>query len=130
MCVSLPDGSVSSMFQYEVGVRQGKNVSPLLFSIYLSDLNPFLANKNDGLKQFQSLASEFLNDRILILLKLHVLLYADDTVLIAVTPENLQKQLDTMGEYCEIWKLCINLKENKDCNIFQSPRSSCGEMMY
>ena len=50
--------------------------------------------------------------------KLDVLLYADDTVLIAETPENLQKQLDTMGEYCEIWKLCLNLK-NKDCNIFQ-----------
>ena len=94
--------------------------SPLLFYIYLSDLNSFLANKNDNLKQFQSLASEFLNDdRILIFLELHVLLYADDTVLIAETPENLQKQLDTMGEYCEIWKLCINLKKNKDCDIFQ-----------
>ena len=91
-CVSLPDGSVSSMFQCEVGVRQGENLSPLLFSIYLSDLNTFLANKNYGLKQFQSLASEFLNDdRILIFLKLHVLLYADNTVLIAETPENLQK---------------------------------------
>ena len=105
----LPDGSVSSMFQCEVGVRKGENLSPVLFSIYLSDLNSFLANKNDGLKQFQSLASEFLNDdRILIFLKLHVLLYADDTVLIADTSENLQKQLDTIDEYREIWKLCNN----------------------
>ena len=47
-CVSLPDGSVSSMFQCDVGVRQGGNLSPLL------DLNSFLAKKNDGLKQFQS----------------------------------------------------------------------------
>ena len=38
-CVSLPDGSVLSMFQCEVGVRQGENLSPLLFSIYPSDLN-------------------------------------------------------------------------------------------
>ena len=131
-CVSLPDGSVSSMFQCEVGVRQGENLSPSLFSIYLSDLNTFLANKNYGLKQFQSLASEFLNDdRILIFLKLHVLLYADDTVLIAETPENLQKQLDTMSEYCEIWKLCINLKKTKIV-IFSRGKVSknlCGEMM-
>ena len=48
--------------QCEVGVRQGENLSALLFSIYLSDLNSFLANKNDGLKQLQSLSSEFLND--------------------------------------------------------------------
>ena len=59
-CVSLPAGSVSSMFQCEVGVRQCENLSPLLFSIYLSDLNSFLANKNKGLKQFQRSASEFL----------------------------------------------------------------------
>ena len=71
-CISLPDGSVSSMFQCEASVRQGKKLSPLLFSIYLSDLNSFLANKNDGLKQFQNLASEFLNDdRILIFLKFY-----------------------------------------------------------
>ena len=29
--VSLTDGSVSSMFQCEVGVRQGEKLSPLLF---------------------------------------------------------------------------------------------------
>ena len=134
-CISLPGGSVSSMFQCEVGVRQGENLSPLLFSIYLSELNSFLANKNDSLKQFQSLASEFLNDdRILIFLKLHVLLYADDTVLIAETTGNLQKQLDTMDEYCEIWKLCFNLKEQRLSYFpeekLESPRSLCGEMMY
>ena len=44
-CVSLPDDSVSSMFQCDVGVRQGENVSPLLFSIYFSDLNSFFADK-------------------------------------------------------------------------------------
>ena len=48
--VSLPDGSVSFMFQCEVGERQGENLSPSLFTIYLFDLNSFSANKNDGLK--------------------------------------------------------------------------------
>ena len=103
----MPDGSVSYMFQCKVGVRQGENLSPLLFFFYLSDLNLILAKKTDGSKQFKSLERYFLNvDRIFIFIKLHVLLYADDTVLNAETPENLQKQLNTMGEYCEIWKLC------------------------
>ena len=34
----------------------------LLFSMYLSDLNSFLTNKIDGLKEFQSLEREYLND--------------------------------------------------------------------
>ena len=69
---------------YTIGTR--------LYYSYLSDLNSFLANRNDGLKQFQSLAIEFLNDdRILIFLKIHVLLYADDTVLIGEIHKKLQK---------------------------------------
>ena len=31
------------------GVRQGENLSPLLFAIFLSDLEGFLANKYKGL---------------------------------------------------------------------------------
>ena len=89
---------------YTIGTR--------LYYSYLSDLNSFLANRNDGLKQFQSLAIEFLNDdRILIFLKIHVLLYADDTVLIGEIHEKLRKTIDTMSKYCEIWKLCINFKK-------------------
>ena len=33
-------------------------------------------------------------------LKLYILMYADDTVLLAESPEDLQKYFDTLNEYC------------------------------
>ena len=36
-----------------VGVRQGENLSPLLFSLYLNDLEEFLASKRVGGKRFK-----------------------------------------------------------------------------
>ena len=33
-------------------------------------------------------------------LNLNILMYADDTVLLAESPEDLQKYLDTLNEFC------------------------------
>ena len=44
-------------------------------------------------------------------LKLLVLLYADDTLILADSPENLQKSLHNLSLYCEPWHLTVN--ENK-----------------
>ena len=43
------NGKLSNVFKSEIGVRQGDNLSPLLFSIYLSDLENFLSSKYGGL---------------------------------------------------------------------------------
>ena len=40
-------------------------------------------------------------------------MYADDLVLISSTKEGLQKQIDTLAEYCKKWKLKINSKKTK-----------------
>ena len=44
-CVSF-NGEISSFFQSSRGVRQGENISPVLFSIFLNDLETFLASNN------------------------------------------------------------------------------------
>jgi hypothetical protein len=42
-----------------------------------------------------------------------MLLYADDTVLLANTPESLQKSLDVLSDYCAEWKLKVNVDKTK-----------------
>ena len=42
------NGKLSNVFKSEIGVRQGDNLSPLLFSIYLSYLESFLSSKYGG----------------------------------------------------------------------------------
>ena len=39
---------------------------------------------------------------VVVFLKLHLLLYADDTVILAETPNDLQISLNSMAEYCRL----------------------------
>ena len=112
-CVAL-NGCLSEYFPCQIGVRQGENLSPLLFSIYLADLETFVSENYDGLTNVTTLASDFLGDESLnVYLKLFVLLYADDTVLMAESPASLQSALDAMAGYCKKWKLRINTSKTK-----------------
>ena len=66
------DGKLSEIFPCNMGVRQGENLSPLLFAVFLNDLQSSFSNfGNEGLV-FK------LDDQQV--LRLHALLYADDTV--------------------------------------------------
>ena len=40
-------------------------------------------------------------------------MYADDLVLISRTKDGLQSQIDSLYEYCQKWKLRINVKKTK-----------------
>ena len=46
-------------------------------------------------------------------LKLFVLLYADDTVILSRSPGDLQKSFDNLKTYSIIWKLTINITKAK-----------------
>lgn len=100
----------SDFFPCEVGVRQGENLSPLLFSLYVNDLEDFLQSKNIvGLKSI----SDEIESELNLFLKLFTILYADDTVLLSESPTDLQKQLDSLNNYCNIWKLKVNVDKSK-----------------
>ena len=47
------------------------------------------------------------------MVKLLLLLYADDIVLFGKTPEELQKSLNILEEYCDRWKLTVNTAKTK-----------------
>ena len=52
-------------------------------------------------------------EKIGIYLKLFVLLYADDTILLSDTFDDLQLQLNVFHDYCSFWKLKVNIEKNK-----------------
>lgn len=106
-CISF-NGDQSSFFQSFRGVRQGENLSPVLFALFLNDLESFLyAEKCSGIELNLS------SDSVFMYVKLFILLYADDTVIFGTDATSLQHNLNVFYEYSKIWKLNINYDKTK-----------------
>ena len=52
-------------------------------------------------------------ENIEMFLKLYLLLYADDAVLLAESPGDLQRSICAMKEFCDSWKLNVNVAKTK-----------------
>ena len=92
--------SFSEFFECSVGLRQGEVISPVMFSMFLEDLELFLQDDiNSGLS---------IDDSTIILL-----LFADDMVILGKSPQDLQNSIDLLQSYCEKWGLSINVKKAK-----------------
>jgi hypothetical protein len=102
-CVVVNSGRCSDFFQSKVGVRQGENLSPLLFALFLNDLKEFLSREMNGLPTVSGEAVKVnLNDcDVNVFCNLFVLLYADDTVIFSETEAGLQKGLLLIKQYCD-----------------------------
>jgi hypothetical protein len=105
-CVSA-NNCISPFFTSPNGLRQGENLSPILFALYLNDLEDHLQQRNHGVKFV-------INENVSnIYIKLFVLLYADDTVLMSEDQESFQNLLNDFSDYCKLWKLQINMNKTK-----------------
>ena len=100
----------SDFFPCLTGVRQGENLSPFLFSIFLNDLEIFFTESN--LSPLE-LVSEKSQEALDIFIKLFAILYADDTIILADSAQNMQKALDIFQSYCKTWKLQVNTAKTK-----------------
>ena len=94
------DNFLSDLGQYESGVRQGDGLSPLLFNVFINDINDI----------FDETISQPV---ILNTTKLNCLIYADDVLLLSESKEDLQSCLDSLNVYCDYWKLRINTEKTK-----------------
>lgn len=102
------DGSTfSDSFSVDVGVKQGCILSPILFSIYLNDLV-------DELPGGVNVAGTTIK----------ILLYADDIIILAETPSELQNMIDALYNYCLKWSLTVNLNKSKIMIFRRGPRIS------
>ena len=103
------NNQLSDFFSCNIGVRQGENLSPILFSIYLNDFQNTLRNKSNGLN---ALTNE-IQGELEVFLKLYTLLYADDTIIMAESAAELQEALNGLHEYCKLWSLTVNISKTK-----------------
>ena len=92
--------NLSESFTCLLGVRQVECLSPFSFSMYLNELE-------------EELILKVLDGVSLGMLNLYLLLYADDIILFANTPEALQQSLNVLAGYCDRWKLTVNDKKTK-----------------
>jgi hypothetical protein len=108
-CISV-NSLHSQFFPCNIGVRQGENLSPILFSLYLNDLETFLKSHNcTGVSNAIDDVDIFLETGMCLL----CLLYADDTALLASSASDLQHTLNAFSKYCNTWKLKVNIDKTK-----------------
>ena len=105
--ISTINGS-TSYFPCLTGVRQGENLSPFLFNLYLNDLDSYL--EINGTK---GIPCETVDDELFVYLKIFVLLYADDTVIMSENRNDMKTALKVFEQYCEEWKLTVNIEKTK-----------------
>ena len=116
------NGSFSATFSCEIGLKQGENLSPYLFSVFLNDLDEFFRSKIDLSLPY---LSETLQNEVGLYINLFALLYADDTILIGESENDLQLKLDYFSEYCLKWRLNVNVEKTKIVIFGRKPRRSC-----
>lgn len=94
------NNQLSEEFTCMLGVRQGECLSPFIFAMYINDLeDEFYLNGIEGID--------------IGMIRILLLMYADDIAILATSAENLQKGLDTLYNYCQRWKLTVNTNKTK-----------------
>ena len=96
--------TLSSKFTSNIGVKQGDSLSTILFNLYLNDLpDIFSFEGNHPIKINNS--------------QISCLQYADDLVIMSTSKDALQKCLYNLEQYCDKWKLEVNINKTKLLNL-------------
>ena len=90
------------------------------FSLYLNDLVQFL--NSNGVKRISCISYDLEND-FNVYITLFIVLYADDTIPFSENKQDLQLQVDTFYDYCNVWKLKVNIQKTK-AMIFSKGRTN------
>ena len=97
--VKVKSGWLTATFTPLVGVRQGCNLSPTLFNIFVNDIVDTFDSTCDPLIMGEC--------------KISCLLYADDLILLSELEHGFQRCLDKWSCYARKWQMRINIKKAK-----------------
>jgi hypothetical protein len=109
-------GTYSPFFESHIGLKQGDPSSPLLFMLFVNDITENINTNLEGIFTINEI-------------KIFLLLFADDQVLFAKSPETLQQMLTDVENYCQAWGLKINTSKTK-AMIFENGRSTFNFYIY
>jgi len=109
------DGDKTASAQPSFGVKQGCSLSPLLFAIYLNDID----NIADGVKGALTGTPKFL---------LTHMLFADDLCLMSNDPNHMQTMLNKLRAYARRKSLTVNTQKSEVC--FNSHISNLPPLFY
>lgn len=94
-------GNISDPIDITQGVLQGEPWSPALFSVFINDIETYF--REHGLEGLDINGIE----------DLLMLIYADDIVILAKNPVDVQKKLKTLEDYAVKKKLVVNIEKTK-----------------
>ena len=104
------NGCVGDRFRTYRGTKQGGELSPLLFGLFIEQLHELIAMKLPG-------AGPLIGD-----MRVPEIMYADDVKLLAVNdPKALQQLLDVLHLFCRLFDMEVNLKPHKTCIVIFRP---------
>ena len=106
----------SEFFKSTIGDRQGDNLSPNLFNLYINDLPSYFDKTCDPV----SLNSYDIN----------CLMYADDVVMLSSTEKGLQNCVNKLYNFATDWKMSINTKKTKVLLFSNNSRLKGPEIKY
>ena len=86
---------------------------PVPFALFINDFTQYVSTAYGGLNIVQSCYPSLMNNEDIVLLKLFVLLYTDDTILLAKNEIELQLALNKVYEYCMMFNLSVNTTKTK-----------------
>ena len=104
----------SNLFDCNIGVRQGENLSPMLFALFLNDFKEFISEKFQGIDILpHEIDTAAFDNGFDVYFRLFTLLYADDTIVLAQSESDLQVALNAISDYCKRWYLHVNTNKTK-----------------